>query len=247
MGAEPGEIELDEQSALAEIARLEAVVGGDAGAPAFPALAEANRRAGREKEAERVAREGLLHRPDCAAGSVALALALLDQERDEEARDVLERVLEQTPDHPVALAALPESGLPTAGDVSLEALGEDEDDELGDDELDRAFAGAETNVESMVSANDLAAQAMRAAELDQPEGVAAHPHLLEDPSSPFATDTMAGLLERQGHDAEAQALRARAGTADEPASGQDALPGTERRRVLATLERWLGQLRRSRR
>jgi len=231
---------VDEQAQLGEIARLEAVVGGDPGSPAFPALAEANRRAGREKEAERVAREGLLHRPDCAAGRVALALALLDQERDDEARDVLERVLEETPDHPVALAALPEAALVPAADVSLAALGESEDEELGDDELDRAFAGAETAVDSMVSANDLAAQAMRAAELDQPEGLsgAASPGI--EAHSPFATDTMAGLLERQGHRTEAESVRAQAHSGDEPME-------PERRRVLVTLERWLDQLRRSRR
>jgi len=231
---------LDEQVALREIARLEAVVGGDPGAQAFPALAEANRRAGRDKEAERVAREGLLHRPDCLAGRVALALALLDQEREDEARHLLEIVLEEAPDHPIAAAALPGPSLPSAGDVSLSALGEEEEDELGDDELDRAFAGAEAHVESMVSANDLAAQAMRAAELDQPEGVQPHPSLVDDPSTPFATDTMADLLERQGHDAEARAVRERAGARgvpDEP----------ERRRVLDTLERWLEQLRRPRR
>lgn len=231
---------MDEQVALGEIARLEAVVGGDPGAPAFPALAEANRRAGREKEAERVAREGLLHRPDCLAGRVALALALLDQEREDEARHLLERVLEEAPDHPVAAEALPGPALPLAGDVSLTALGEQEGDELGDDELDRAFAGAEAHVDSMVSANDLAAQAMRSAELDQPEGVPVHSNLIDEPSSPFATGTMADLLERQGHDAEAQAVRERASTRGVPAE-------PERRRVLDTLERWLEQLRRPRR
>ena len=53
-------------------------LGADPGAPAFPALAEANRRAGRLDEAERVAREGLRRCPELLAGRVALALALLD-------------------------------------------------------------------------------------------------------------------------------------------------------------------------
>jgi hypothetical protein len=231
---------LEEQVALGEIARLEAVVGGDPGAPAFPALAEANRRAGREKEAERVAREGLLHRPDCAAGRVALALALLDQEREDEARNVLERVLEEVPDHPLAVAALPDTSLVPSGDVSTVGLGEDDADEIGDDELDRAFASAETSVDSMVSANDLAAQAMRVAALDRPEGIADHPDLTDDANSPFATDTMAALLENQGHEAEARAVRERVGSREMPTE-------PERRRVLDTLERWLEQLRRPRR
>jgi tetratricopeptide (TPR) repeat protein len=229
---------LDEQAALGEIARLEAIVGGDPGAPAFPALAEANRRAGRSKEAERVAREGLLHRPDVQAGHVALALALLDQDREDEARHTLERVLEQTPDHPVAGPALPGPALEAAADVSLDAALADEAPEIGDDELDRAFASAEANVESMVSANDLAAQAVRAAELDGPEGIPTH--------SPFATRTMANLLERQGHGVEAQAIRERAELNPRDSAGTS-LPDPQRRRVIGTLERWLDHLRRARR
>ena len=61
-------------NAEADLGRLEALVGDDPGATAFPALAEALRRSGRSKDAERVARAGLLRRPDTAAGRVALAL-----------------------------------------------------------------------------------------------------------------------------------------------------------------------------
>jgi streptomycin 6-kinase len=81
---------------------------------------------------------------------------------------------------------------------------------------------------------------MRSAELDQPEGLQPHPGLVDDPRSPFATDTMADLLERQGHDAEARVVRARAVSRALPTE-------PERRRVLDTLERWLEQLRRPRR
>ena len=41
---------MEVQAAAGEIARLEALLGADAGAGAFPALAEANRRAGRLEE-----------------------------------------------------------------------------------------------------------------------------------------------------------------------------------------------------
>ena len=57
-GAARGGGLLDAQTATGEIARLEAILGADPGSPAFPALAEANRRAGRLDEAERVAARG---------------------------------------------------------------------------------------------------------------------------------------------------------------------------------------------
>lgn len=206
-----------------EIARLEALVGGDPGAPAFPALAEANRRAGRLEEAERVAREGLLRRPEQVAGRVALALALIDLGRLADARAELERVLRDVPDHPLARAAKEAS---RDLDASL--------DDLDDRELDGAFASAEPDLDEMVDANAVAARALRAAELDEPEG------FLPEAGSPFATRTVADLLARQGHEAEAAALR-RALHAPGGAGERD------REQVLATLERWLENVRRLRR
>lgn len=213
---------MDLTAATGEIARLEALVAGDSGAPAFPALAEANRRAGRLEEAERVAREGLRHRPEHPAGRVALALALLDQGRSAEARGELERVLADVPDHPLARAAYGASG-----DL------DDSLDGLDDGELDGAFASAEPDLDEMVDANELAARAVRAADLDEPEGFAAAD------GSPFATRTVADLLERQGHGAEADALRRKI--------SRERAGGAERAEVLATLERWLDNLRRLRR
>ena len=62
---------------------IEASVDADPGASEFPALAEALRRSGRLREAEDVARRGLGRKPGSLEGSVALALALLDQGRVE--------------------------------------------------------------------------------------------------------------------------------------------------------------------
>jgi len=221
---------MEVQAAAGEIARLEALLGADPAAPAFPALAEANRRAGRLEEAERVAREGLRRRPELVAGRVALALVLLDLGRVDEARAELERVLEDVPDHPLALASLAR-----AGGTALEAL--------ADDEIEGAFADAEASVGEMVDANHVAARALEAADLDEPEGV-----FPADPDSLFATPTVANLLESQGHGAEAAALReelARRSRGEAPASA--AAEGAQRERVIATLERWLENLRRTRR
>jgi tetratricopeptide (TPR) repeat protein len=227
-----GSMEVQEEAG--EIARLEALLGADPGAPAFAALAEANRRAGRLEEAERVAREGLRRRPEHVAGRVALALSLLDQGRSDEARSVLERVLEDVPDHPLAVEAFAGRG----------AAGRDPLDALADDEIEGAFADAETSVDEMVDAHDVAERALHAADLDAPEGV-----LAPDTESPFATRTVADLLERQGHRDEAAALRveiARRSDGDgAPARGT--LGAAEREHMIATLERWLENLRRTRR
>ncbi len=62
-----------------DLERLRQRVEQDAGCAEFPALAEAERRAGRLSEARRIAERGLRARPDRLAGRVALGLALLDQ------------------------------------------------------------------------------------------------------------------------------------------------------------------------
>jgi tetratricopeptide (TPR) repeat protein len=217
-----------------EIARLEALLGADPGAPGFAALAEANRRAGRLEEAERVAREGLRRRPDHVAGRVALALVLLEQERADEARAELERVLADVPDHPLAAHAL-----------SARAAGaRDPLDALADDEIEGAFADAETSLDEMVDANEVAARALRAADLDEPEGAHA-----PEVDSPFATRTVADLLARQGHAEEAAALHLQLDRrAERPADARgEAGAGADREHVIATLERWLENLRRTRR
>jgi tetratricopeptide (TPR) repeat protein len=230
---------LEQQAAQDEIARLEAQLGGDPGASAFPALAEAHRRAGRAKEAERVAREGLRERPEVAAGRVALSLALLDLGRLDEARSELIRVMEMDPHlaAPTTDAAQDESAR-NEGEEASQLL-----DDLADDELENAFHDAEAQPDEMLSANRVVAAAVREIDQDEPEGVI--PFTAE---SPFATETVADLLEQQNHRSEAQAVREGLGDSpatlatDAGAAQHDAL--NHRARVIATLERWLENLQR---
>ena len=74
--------------------RLRARVKRDPGCADFPALAEAERRAGRPEEAQRVAEAGLRAAPERLAGRVALGLALLDQGEVAAARRELAGVLD---------------------------------------------------------------------------------------------------------------------------------------------------------
>jgi tetratricopeptide (TPR) repeat protein len=99
---------------------------------------EAQRRAGRPAEAERLARRELEHDPASARLRAALALALLDQGRADAAREELERVL--------AVAAEPPA-------------------ELSEQEIEAAFELAEPEAEQLVDADRVAEQALREAEL----------------------------------------------------------------------------------
>jgi hypothetical protein len=102
-------------------------------------------------------------------------------------------------------------------------------------ELERAFAAAEPERAQMWDADGVAEAALRqVGEGDAPDWPAAEPQAAELPAG-FATATMAELLERQG-DA-AGASRIRAGLAP-------ARPAQQR--VIATLERWLENVRRVR-
>jgi hypothetical protein len=270
-----------------ELERLEALVSGPLGTMAFPLLAETHRRAGRPEEAERVAREGLRRASPAPAGRIALALALLDQKRDDEARVELEGLLGGDAEHRIAREALvqagagPSIGLDTArvaeasaeasrGELATldpypqderhsssasdenpasgdgDALPGDEapgmtmepglmgpfgpppppaparslvfDGEVEDDELEGAFAEAESERDQMLGADDVAQAVLASvpdeedlgraeADLDEEEadGFAAS---VASPSSPFATETVAGLLERQGHGDDAARVRA---------------------------------------
>lgn len=212
-----------------EIERLEALGASEPGSAAFPALAEAYRRAGRADEARKLAEEGLRHRPELMAGRVALALAHLDLGHPDAARTELERVLAEVPDHAVALRTTRElDAAAGAGDAPEEGL-------LGgidDDELEDAFENAEARRDEMIDANHVAEAALHAVEDGGPEGV-----WMPEADSPFATGTVADLLERQGHPESARELRGALSPEAPPAPGQ-------RERILATLERWLDNLRR---
>jgi len=205
-----------------QIARLEARVDADPGAPEFPAFAEALRRSGSPREAERVARRGLKHKPGSLEGGVALALALLDQGRvDDARRELASRIAE-------SLAA--------RGLVAAPAVRSDFD--VTEGELERAFAIAEPDQDQVVDADRVAQNAMREANLEAPEEVSA----VADPM--FVTRTMADLLESQG-DLDA-ASRIRVALASGASGARTASSGDRdsRQQIIATLESWLANLRR---
>jgi tetratricopeptide (TPR) repeat protein len=239
-----------------EVTALIAAGAANPTSPTAVALADAWRRSGRADEAVRVAREALQHQPESMSARVVLALSLLDLGRPGEARGELARAFEASPERKLGRAALehgtaetarrrdaPEAlhAEPPAAAQPLELL-----DEIGGDEFDRAFEAAESEEEGVVDANQVAERAIRAVEQGATED------FVSAPESPFATATMAGLLERQGHAAEARAVRERAAArpddskrTTDPArfAGSDTT-ARDRARILATLERWLENLRR---
>jgi tetratricopeptide (TPR) repeat protein len=158
------------------------------------------------------------------AGGVALGLALIDLGRSEEARSVLERTLEATPEQVLAQRALDELGGAPSTSRIFDAL---------DSELDAAFELARPEADAMLDANDLASEAVRRAD-SAPEEAA---ELVTAAGSPFATRTVADLLERQGDHDNADALRRSLGEKVKHADDE------RRRRVVATLEGWLEKLR----
>ena len=204
------------------IALLEAEVDSDASA--FPALAEALRRGGRGAEAERRAREGLDRSPANAEGRLVLSLILLDQGRAAEARQVLERGIGESIPALDALAPAPAKEAPLDG--------------FTDPELDRAFAAAETDRDQLIDADRVAEAALHRADSASLDEIA------PSGQSPFATQTVADLLEQQGDPEGARQLRTSLGQDDraDPAATTSA----SGRRSIATLERWLGNLRRVR-
>jgi tetratricopeptide (TPR) repeat protein len=207
------------------VERLEAAVTVDASA--CPALAEALRREGRPAEAEQVARQGLERKPGCAAAGLALGLALLDQGRIEEAR----QELEQAAGEALAAFGTGEAAPSLAGPISLPEVAAEFDGELTDQELDRAFVDAEADRDQILDAYDVAEEAIRQVELAPADEI-------PQPAS-FETLTMAEVLERQGDTRGAE--RIRFALAASAASGPD-----RRQRMIATLERWLENLKKGR-
>lgn len=279
-----------------EIEALERRVAGDASHDDFALLAEVYRRDGRLDEARRVAVAGLVGRPDHAAGRIALGLTLLDLGEMAAARYELERAMASVGGSGggtllerrdggstyaggvtnVAGRSMRAEDLDARADLGAiesgsAALGEVQ---LAESELDAAFAEAESVREEMRDANQIAAQAIVAGRLDEPEGfpleeieslsqVELEPFQIDDAAvSPrFATATMARLLAEQGNAAAAERIRHRLGdrTGDldaafapelgsesRIASGADSVSAglAERARVIATLESWLANLQR---
>lgn len=207
------------------VERLEAAVAVDASA--LPALAEALRREGRPAEAERAARQGLERKPGSAAAGLALALALLDQGRVEEARRELERAAGEA----LAPYGAGEPASSAAGADSRPALAEGFGGELTDQELERAFGDAEADRDQILDAYDIAEQAIRQVDLAPQDEIA-------EPGT-FETHTMADLLESQGDARGAERIRS--------ALTAPAAPDTDRREgIIATLEGWLENLKQGR-
>jgi hypothetical protein len=209
-------------------------VSGDEGqrdeATSWVRDAEAERRAGRPEQARRLAEAGLVEEPYELSGRLVLALACLDLLDVESARRALEpAVAGWSLDAPQPLALGSDQGEPFA--VQSDPLAD-----LAENELERAFAHAEAEPAEVWTTNRVAEAALRSVERGEPEGVR-----LDEPDSPFATETVAHLLERQGDTGRARAIR-RALTGEAAGAG---LSPDERKRWMATLERWLDNLRRA--
>lgn len=142
--------------------------------------------------------------------AVANALGLLVAGRVDEARDVLSGCLAG----PAASAA---------------------SERISDQELERAFASAQPETDQMRNADDVAHAAIL--HVDGTLDDAGAPEIAEtdEIGEPFATETMAGLLERQGDSEAAEQIRAAL------AGGSARRP--RRQDVMETLERWLDNLR----
>jgi tetratricopeptide (TPR) repeat protein len=215
-------------SAQSLIARLEERVASDASA--FPALAEALRREGRAAEAEQVARQGLESKPGSAEGSAALALALLDQGREQEAR----RALEERIGRAFAVLESPRIPVPAPPDLE-EILGAS----LTEREFDHVFAAAETDREQLIDADRVAEEALHRAHPAPVDEIAA------SRGSPFATHTVANILESQGDSQAASMVRASLQRGD-GGGASPAARGGDSRRTIAKLGQWLENLRRPR-
>ena len=109
--------------------------------------------------------------------------------------------------------------------------------EVTDRELEHAFDRARPIAEEVIDADRIARDAIRSVDRE----------LEAEPSSPpaaFATGTMAELLERQGDLEGARRIRDSLAHRDARRDAAPRLrPRPDRARVLATLERWLGNLK----
>lgn len=192
---------------------------------ALAARAECARRSGDAERARVLAQLALETGDPHPAARIAHVLALIDSGDLVSAHRALEAAYEAlggelAEPEPAALE-------PPAAELSA----------LGDDELEDAFEAAEAEPGEMHDANQVAAAALERVEGGTPEGVD-----LSSSESPFATETVASLLERQGQRQRADEVRSAV-----RARGQfreQRLDEARRERVVATLSRWLENLRR---
>jgi thioredoxin-like negative regulator of GroEL len=184
----------------------------------FAMLAEGHRRAELLDQAEQLARAGLDEHPDCPEGALVLALVLLDQGRDEEAR----RVMADWVDSNLGVEVADES-------ASDEMFGT----EVSDGELEVAFESAETDRDEVIDADSIAQQAVSEAGLDLADEFVS-------PDSSFATRTVADLLAQQGDEQRASQIRA---MMDSSANGSEVKTEDRSARKIERLERWLINIR----
>jgi hypothetical protein len=184
----------------------------------FAMLAEGHRRAGMLDQAEQLVRCGLDEHPDCAEGALVLALVLLDQSRDEEAR----RALSDWADTHLGVEVTDDS-------VSGGTFGA----EVSDGELEVAFESAETDRDQVIDADTIAQQAVSETEMDLADEFVS-------PDSSFATRTVADLLAQQGDEQRASQIRA---MMDSSANGSEVKTEDRSARKIERLERWLINIR----
>jgi len=108
--------------------------------------------------------------------------------------------------------------------------------QLSEQEFDAAFESAEPEIEQLMDADRVAEQALREAELGPADEIAP-----PGANSPFATRTMAELLERQGDREGAARIRSRIERSRAAPSAPSAADC--RRQLVNELERWLVNLR----
>lgn len=212
------------------------------------AQAEGERRAGDLEQARRSAVAALTQDPEALGGRLVLALVLLDLGDARAAREEMERSV-------ASLLPRPATVDERSDGSSSQRAGSIDDAELGDAELDEAFGQARSVAEEMHSVNDVAEAVLRDDSLVDAEDLADMGHVgesaeaadgLELFSEPaFATETMAALLEGQGDRGSAEVIRsALSVNRPEPADGtHDEKESGERKRLIATLEGWLANLR----
>jgi hypothetical protein len=192
--------------------------------------AEAARRAGRPEQARRLAEACLVEQPYELAGRIVLALACLDLGDASGARRALE------PGAASVSALAPEPLVLEMAEDEPFHVQSDPLADLAENELEHAFERAESEPVEAWTTNRVAEAALHAVEGGEPEGVRA-----ETADSPFATETVANLYERQGDPERARAIRR---SLHGEVEGGAALPD-ERKRWVGTLERWLDNLRRA--
>jgi hypothetical protein len=194
--------------------------------------AEARRRSGHSEQARRLAEAGLMDEPHHFEGRAVLALACLDLGDLAGARRALEPVVARL----AAAGPEPIDPGPALDDESF-AVQSDPLSDLAENELEHAFAQVESESVEVWTTNRVAEAALRSVEQGRPEGVVD----LSEPASPFATETVATLLERQGDAERARAIRRNIGHGREPGDEDPEL----RQHWVGTLERWLENARRA--